>query len=51
MNDAMYRLDEIKECIDSCIFQSTNELENHEEALQIIQDLQSKLYDVFGLED
>ena len=51
-NDAMYRQDEIKYNIDTCIQQTMYEtIENKEESWKIILELQSKLYETFDIEE
>lgn len=51
-NEAMYRQDEIKYNIDTCIQQTMYEtIENKEELWKIILELQSKLYETFDIEE
>lgn len=51
-NDAMYRQDEIKYNIDTCIQQTMYEtIESKEESWKIILELQSKLYETFDIEE
>lgn len=51
-NDEMYRQDEIKYNIDTCIQQTMYEtIENKEKSWKIILELQSKLYEAFDIEE
>lgn len=51
-NDMMYRQDEIKYNIDTCVQQIMYEtMENKEELWKIILELQSKLYETFDIEE
>lgn len=49
MNKGMYRNDEIKYKIDTCVQQSM--YENNKELWKVILELQTKLYDEFGIDE
>lgn len=49
MNKGMYRNDEIKYKIDICVQQSM--YENNKELWKVILELQTKLYDEFGIDE
>ena len=49
MNKGMHRNDEIKYKIDTCVQQSM--YENNKELWKVILELQTKLYDEFGIDE